>query len=101
MRPRLSQADKPGIVATTAEARDPKTCKYTEEGTLIHEMMQRVYKSDRRMAALGSLEVTLTAKDKAMIEETITAKATEKGLSAKEILAKVDIPATVSVDKML
>jgi hypothetical protein len=69
-------------------ARDPKACKYTEEGTLLHEMMQRVYKSDRRMAALGDLEVTLTAADKAAISASLEG-------------AKVSIPDTMSVSKMM
>ena len=69
-------------MATVAEAKDPKACKYTEEGTLLHEMMQRVYKSDRRMAAIAELEVTLTPKDKAAIEAALSAKVAEKGLDA-------------------
>ena len=79
----LWQADKPGIIATVGEARDPKACKYTEEGTLLHEMMQRVYKSDRRMGFLSELEVTLTAADKASITDAISAMAAEKGVDAK------------------
>ena len=55
---KIAEADKPKIVATVSEAKDPKACKYTEEGTLLHEMMQRVYKSDRRMAALAERDST-------------------------------------------
>jgi len=85
---KIAEADAPGIIATTDVARDPKACKYTEEGTLLHEMMQRVYKSDRRMAALGDLEVTLTAADKAAISASLEG-------------AKVSIPDTMSVSKMM
>ena len=94
---KIEAADKPGIVATAAAARNPTTCKYTEEGTLLHEMMARVYKSDRRMAALADLEVTLTAGDKKMIEDSILAKAAEKGLKAP----KFDFPDKIEVSKML
>ena len=96
----LWQADKPGIIATVGEARDPKACKYTEEGTLLHEMMQRVYKSDRRMGFLSELEVTLTAADKASITDAISAMAAEKGVDAKAMLAKVPVPDKVKVEKM-
>ena len=79
-------------------------CKYTEEGTLIHEMMQKVYKSDRRMAALADLEITLTAADKASIEATLSEKGADKGMDAakiKEMISKVEIPAKLSVGSML
>ena len=85
-------------MATVAEARDPKACKYTEEGTLLHEMMQRVYASDRRMAALADLEVTLTPADKESILASIKAKATEKGVDAGKIsamLSQVEVPAKI------
>ena len=101
---KIAEADKPGIVATTPEPRDPKACKYTEEGTLLHEMMQRVYTSDRRMAALSSLEVTLTAADKESIKSAITTKATEKGMdgsSIKDLLGKIAIPDKMTVEKMM
>ena len=57
----IEEADKPGISPTVAVAKDPKACKYTEEGTMVHEMMQRVAAADRRMKVIGSLEVSLTA----------------------------------------
>lgn len=101
---KIAEADKPGIVATVGEAKDPKACKYTEEGTLLHEMMQRVYKSDRRMAALADLEVTLTPADKASLSSALSAKVAEKGLdaaAAKKILSKIEIPDTMSVSKMM
>ena len=101
---KIAEADKPGIVATATEARDPKACKYTEEGTLLHEMMQRVYKSDRRMLALSDLEVVLSAADKASILETFTAKATEKGMTAdaaKKMAAEIKVPDKVSVGAMM
>ena len=100
----ISQADAPGIKATVSEAKDPKACKYTEEGTLLHEMMQRVYKSDRRMAALADLEVTLSAADKAGIEATLKEKGAEKGFSAAEItemMGKITIPDKQPLSKML
>ena len=100
----ISQADAPGIKATVSEAKDPKACKYTEEGTLLHEMMQRVYKSDRRMAALADLEVTLSAADKAGIEATLKEKGAEKGFSAAEItemMGKITIPDKQPLSQML
>ena len=81
-------------VATVATAKDPKACKYTEEGTLVHEMMQRVYKSDRRMAALADLEVPLSPADKEAILSTIKAKAAEKGIDAASL--KIELPAAVT-----
>lgn len=100
----LVQADKPGIIATVDEPKDPKACKYTEEGTIVHEMMQRVYKSDRRMAALADLEVTLTAADKESIVAILNEKGAEKGMDAaaiKAMVGKITIPDTIAVGKMM
>ena len=60
----IAEADKPGIQATVSEAKAPSSCKYTEEGTMVHELMQNIAKADRRMRAVSALEVTLTAADK-------------------------------------
>lgn len=100
---KIAEADNPGIVATVPVARDPKSCKYTEEGTMIHDMMARTYKADRRMAALADLEVTLTAADKAEIAATIQEKGAEKGFDAaaiKEMIA-TGVPDKISVSKMV
>ena len=67
-------------------------------------MMQRVYKSDRRMAALADLEVTLSAAVKAGIEATLKEKGAEKGFSAAEItemMGKITIPDKQPLSKML
>ena len=91
-------------MATVAEAKDPKACKYTEEGTMLHEMMQRVYQSDRRMRALSDLEVTISAADKEAIKASITAKATEKGHDAKsaaDLASKISVPDKMSVGSMM
>jgi ribosomal protein L23 len=69
----IAKADKPGITATVAVAKDPKACKYTLEGTMLHDLMQNVAKVDRRMKEVGELEVTLTAADKAAIKEAVEA----------------------------
>jgi hypothetical protein len=79
---KIGEADKPAIRATVAEAKDPKACKYTEEGTMVHEMMQRIAISDRRMKAIADLEVTLTAADKEAIKSAQLAKAKELGFDA-------------------
>ena len=89
-----AQADKPGVTATVAAPRDPKACKYTEEGTLVHEMMQRVYKSDRREKALADLEITLSAADKSAIEASFKAKAAEKGMTD---VGKIAVPDKISL----
>jgi hypothetical protein len=81
----MCQADKPGIRPTVMEAKDPKACKYTEEGTMLHEMMQRVAASDRRMKLINELEMTLTAADKEQIKATIAAQAAELGVDASKI----------------
>ena len=52
----ISQADAPGIKATVSEAKDPKACKYTEEGTMVHDMMKRVATADRRLKSSGMPE---------------------------------------------
>ena len=79
---KIQEADKPGIRATVGEAKDPKACKYTEEGTMVHEMMQRVALSDRRMAEIVQLEVTLSPADKEAIKQAELAKAKEMGYDA-------------------
>ena len=71
--------------ATVAVAKDPKACMYTIEGTMVHDLMQNVYKSDRRMKVMGELEVTLTAADKAAIKASQAAKAAEMGIEASMI----------------
>ena len=87
-----AQADKPGITPTVAVAKDPKACKYTEEGTMLHEMMQRVAAADRRMKVISDLEISLSAADKEAIKNAQLAKATELGIDASAI--KADIPST-------
>ena len=74
---KIAEADKPGIAATVSAAKDPSTCKYTEEGTMVHDMMQRVAKADRRMKLVAELELALTAKDKADLAATIQADVLE------------------------
>ena len=72
-----------------AEPKDPKACKYTEEGTMVHEMMQRVAASDRRMKLISELEMTLTAADKEQIKASIAAQAAELGVDASKISSDV------------
>ena len=72
----------PELLKRYEEAKDPKACKYTEEGTMVHEMMQRVALSDRRMAEIVQLEVTLSPADKEAIKQAELAKAKEMGYDA-------------------
>ncbi|KOO26933.1 hypothetical protein Ctob_003904 [Chrysochromulina tobinii] len=81
----IAKADKPGITATVAVAKDPKACKYTLEGTMLHDLMQNVAKVDRRMKVVGELEVTLTAADKAAIKASQAAMAADMGIEASMI----------------
>ena len=81
----IAKADKPGITATVAVAKDPKACKYTLEGTMLHDLMQNVAKVDRRMKEVGELEVTLTAADKAAIKASQAAMAADMGIEASMI----------------
>jgi len=81
----IADADKAGITPTVAVAKDPKACKYTTEGTMVHDMMQRVAAADRRMKVVGELEVTLTAADKEAIKASQLAKAADLGLDASMI----------------
>ena len=91
----IEEADKPGISPTVAVAKDPKACKYTEEGTMVHEMMQRVAAADRRMKVIGSLEVSLTAADKEAIKASQLAKAAELGVDAS--LLSSSVPGTMKI----
>ena len=62
---KCDEADKPGIRATTVEAKDPAKCKYTVEGTMVHTIMQGIGRTDRRMAAVGELSIPVSAEMKA------------------------------------
>jgi len=62
---KCKEADKPGIRATTAEAKDPAKCKYTVEGTMVHTVMQGINRTDRRMALVGDLNIPVSAEMKA------------------------------------
>ena len=68
-------ARKRGEKGAVAEARSvthraaaPHSCKYTEEGTVAHLLMQRIAKVDRRMKGVSEIEITLSAADKAQLE---------------------------------
>lgn len=61
-----------GIVATTVEPRDPTTCKYTVEGTVVHDVMTRLATMERAKATMyDGLSITLTPADKAKYKEKI------------------------------
>jgi len=81
----IAEADKAGITPTVAVAKDPKACKYTEEGTMVHDLMSRVAAADRRMKIVGELEVTLTAADKDAIKAAQMAKAADLGIDASMV----------------
>jgi len=89
----IKEADAPGIKATVAAPKDPSACKYTEEGTMIHDMMQRVATADRRLKLINELEVTLTAADKETITASMAAKAAALGVDTPA----ADIPATMKL----
>ena len=57
-----------GVVPTVAAARDPSQCKYTVEGTLVHDIMTNVKLLERREAsAYDGLEYKLTEAEKKSI----------------------------------
>mmetsp|Transcript_19377 Transcript_19377/g.58486 ORF Transcript_19377/g.58486 Transcript_19377/m.58486 type:complete len:198 (+) Transcript_19377:1747-2340(+) len=54
-----------GVVPTVSAPRDPKLCKYTVEGTLVHEIMNNVKLLERREKTMyDGLEYKLTDKEK-------------------------------------
>jgi len=91
----IVEADKPGIRATVTEARDPSTIKYTEEGTMVHDLMQSVAKTERRMQHISGLEYKLSASDKSLLTEMTAALAAEKGMESSDV--NVPIPETVKL----
>lgn len=93
----IAEADKPGITPTVAIAKDPKACKYTTEGTMVHDMMQNVAAADRRMKLVGELEVTLTAADKEAIKAAQLAKAAEMGIDASMVSGGIPDKITVAL----
>jgi len=95
---KIKEADAPGIMATVPAAKDPKACKYTEEGTMLHQLMQNVAKSDRRIKTMVDLEVTLTAADKDAIVQGALAKAAEAGLSPEQLKGlDLSVPAKMKI----
>jgi hypothetical protein len=90
----IKEADLPGIKPTVLVAKDPSACKYTEEGTMVHDMMKRVAKADRRVKLINEIEYTLTAADKEEIKATMAEKAAELGI---ELPATVNVPSTTKV----
>ena len=57
-----------GVVPTVAVARDPSQCKYTVEGTLVHDIMTNVKLLERREASTyDGLEYKLTEAEKKSI----------------------------------
>lgn len=52
---------------------------------MLHQMMQSVAKSDRRLKAMTDLEVTLTAADKDAIVQGAMAKAAEAGFTPEQL----------------
>jgi len=67
-----------GIVATTAESRAPSTCKYTVEGTLIHNVMKKFYQDARfETFILDGIEITFTPEDKADMQAQMDSMSSE------------------------
>lgn len=62
---------------------------------MVHDIMTRVAKADRRMALISELEYTLTEADKAALLKTMEAKAAEAGVDAKFTTA--DVPSSISM----
>jgi len=53
-----------GIVATTEEPRDPSTCKYTTEGSIVHDFVKEIYQCEReKVLFMDGVEVTLAPDD--------------------------------------
>ena len=63
---------------------------------MVHEMMQRVAVSDRRMKLISELEYTLTAADKEALKSAAKAKFAEQSSAAFD---GVSIPEFVPPDK--
>ena len=49
---------------------------------MVHDLMARIAKSDRRMKLISEMEVTLTAADKASLQAAASAKAAEMGVDS-------------------
>ena len=60
---------------------------------MVHDMMQRVAKADRRMKLMTDLEFTLTAKDKEALVADMTALAAEKNAEGASFSAS-DVPSS-------
>jgi hypothetical protein len=90
----IKEADLPGIKPTVLVAKDPSTCKYTEEGTMVHDLMKRVAVGDRRVKLINEIEYTLTAADKDSIKATMAEKAAELGI---DVPSGANIPTTTTL----
>ena len=73
------------IVPTVTEARDPKNCSYTEEGSVAHDLLKETLKMERIAAHMADLEVKLSAADKEQYKEQILSRVA----SLNAIFAKV------------
>lgn len=90
---KIVEADEPRVSATVDAPKDPFSCKYTEEGTMVHDLMLNVAHSQRRMRALAGLEVNLTSADKAALTATMAKAAAEKNIP----VAPGELPTSVKL----
>jgi len=91
---KAAEVEKPGIVATVAAPKDPGMCKYTEEGTMAHTLMQSIAKTDRAMAALAGEQIKTPAAIKAAfggIAAKFEADVKAAGGDAKDYKALIDL----------
>ena len=69
-----------GIVATAAAPRDPAACKYTVEGTVVHDVMSKLAMMERAKETMyDGLYITLTPADKAKWKEKVIESMAEIG----------------------
>lgn len=60
---KIEEADAPGIRATVTAPKDPVLCKYTEEGTLVHELIKSSEKMARREMYVAPFEYAMPEAD--------------------------------------
>merc|ERR1712032_1438110 len=64
LKKKLANPLAAGIVATTEEPRDPSTCKYTTEGSIVHDFVKEIYQCEReKVLMMDGVEVTLAPDD--------------------------------------
>lgn len=88
-----------GIVATTVEPKDPALCKYTVEGTVVHDVMSKLAMMERAKETMyDGLYITLTPADKAKWKEKVVESMAAHHKKIKAMMGDTDwTPPTVEV----